>query len=210
MRFASATAQALLSVVLLGAWIAGCGSPSAANIQLRKQAQSLQSQIDQLNQQHALDLDTLAAAQRSHPTTQSLAPQQLEQLVTTHGLTFGKLTGGDNPDSTKDFDTQLLVYVAPIDADNIPIKPAGTFKIQAFDLGDPAKPLIGSWTFDWPHARQLFYSRFMSYTFAFPCPFDKPPAHGDLTIRVTFDDALTGREFVSQTEAKYRLQKSRP
>jgi hypothetical protein len=47
----------------------GCGSPSAANIELRKQQQKLQSQNDQLTQQHQLDLETLAACQRSHPTT---------------------------------------------------------------------------------------------------------------------------------------------
>jgi outer membrane murein-binding lipoprotein Lpp len=205
MRFASAISQTLVAMMAIAVLLTGCGTPSAANIQLRKQNQTLADKIDQLNQQHARDVDTLAACQSSHPTTQSLAPDRLEQLVTTHGLTFGKLTGGDNTDSTKNVDSQLEVYVAPIDADGTPIKAAGAFRVDAFDLSDPAHPLVGSWRFDWPRARQLFYARFLSYTYVLPCPFQKQPAHGGLTVRVTFDDALTGREFVAQTEAKYRL-----
>jgi len=185
--------------------LSGCGSPSAANILLRKQNQALSDQVSQLTAQHQRDVETLAACQRSHPTTASLPPERLDQLVTAHGLTVGKLTGGDNPDPTQSFDNQLKVYVVPIDSDGTPIKAAGSFKVEAFDLGDPAKPLVGTWSFDSAQADTFFYSRFMSYTYVLPCPFAKNPAHSDLTVRVTFDDALTGREFVGQAEAKVRL-----
>jgi len=195
--------------ITLGTLIAGCNSPSAVNIELRKQNQVLQDRVNQLTAQNQRELDALAACQRSHPTTAALAPDRLEQLVTTHGITLGKLTGGDNPDSTKSFDSQLQVYVVPIDVDGTPIKAAGTFKVQAFDLDDPTKPLVGSWDFDLDQTRKLFYSQLMLYTYVLDCPFPKSPAHGNLTIRVTFDDALTGREFVSQVQAKVRLATGR-
>jgi hypothetical protein len=189
----------------------GCsGSPSSANILLRKQNQLLSDQVEKLTAQHRRDVETLAACQRSHPTTASLSSDRLEQLFTTHGLTFGKLTGGDNPDSTKSFDSQLQVYIVPVDGDGTPIKAAGTFKVEAYDLDDPAKPLIGTWNFDLDQTRKLFYSQLMLYTYDLPCPFQKIPAHSGLTVRVTFDDALTGREFVGQIEAKVRPMQASP
>jgi len=199
------TLPTFLTFAVAGLFLTGCGSPSSANILLRKQNQTLRDQVDQLTAQHQRDVQTLAACQRSHPTTASLSPDRLEQLVTTHGINFGKLTGGGNPDSTQSVDTQLNIYVAPIDADGTPIKAAGTFKVEAFDLGEAAKPLIGTWNFDPTQADRFFYSRFLSYTYVLPCPFQKIPAHSDLTVRVTFDDLLTGREFVGQVDAKVRL-----
>jgi outer membrane murein-binding lipoprotein Lpp len=185
--------------------LSGCGSPSAANIELRKQNQTLQTQVDQLTAQHTRDVETLAACQRSHPTLPTLPPQILEKLVTTHGLTFGRLTGGDNPDPAATSDNQLKIYIVPIDGDGIPIKAAGAFKVEAFDLGDPTKPLIGTWNFDISQTDRLFYSQFALYTYVLPCAFVKLPAHTKLTVKVTFDDALTGREFVNQTETTVRV-----
>jgi hypothetical protein len=182
----------------------GCGSPSAANILLRKQNQELQTKVDSLSDQHQRDVATLAACERSHPTTAQLPPDRLEQLTTTHGLQFSHLTGGDNPDSTQGSDTELKVFVVPIDADGTPIKAAGTFKIEAFDLDDPAKPLIGTWKFDLDQTRASFYNRFSMYTYGLICPFQIVPRHANLTIKVTFDEALTGREFVDQVRATVR------
>jgi hypothetical protein len=193
----------ILCVLLL--CLTGCGSPSSANIELRKQNQSLKDNVDHLTAQHLRDVDALAACQRGHPTTATLSPDRLEQLTTTHGLSFGRLTGGDNPDPTQLLDTQLKVFIAPVDEDGVPIKAAGSFVVEAFDLGDPAKPLVGTWHFDLAQTRGLFFSRFAMYTYVLTCPWKSPPPHADLTVRVTFDDALTGREFVDQTRVKVRL-----
>jgi hypothetical protein len=185
---------------------AGCGAPSAANIQLRKQNQDLQAKIDSLTAQHQRDTATIAACQRGHPTVATLRPERLDQLFTTHDLAFGKLTGGDNPDSTQAADTEFKVYVAPVDEQGTPIKAAGTFKVEAFDLGDPKHPLLGTWTFDLKKSRELFFDRFAMYQYVLPCPFQTLPTHEDITFRVAFDDALTGREFVSQTEGKVKIR----
>lgn len=190
--------------------LSGCGSPSAANIELRKQNQTLQAQVDQLTAQHTRDVQTLAACERSHPTTLQLSPERLESLVTTHGISFGHLTGGDNPDATKAVDTELKVFVAPIDADGNPIKAAGTFKIEAYDLDDPKKPLIGTWNFDLKQTSASFYSQFSLYTYMLECPFQTKPTHPNLTIHVTFADELTGRQFEDQVRGTVRLATTQP
>jgi hypothetical protein len=200
----------VILAAMLATLISGCGSPSAANIELRKQKQALEEQVDQLKSQHQRDADALAACRRSHPTTSVLTPDRLDQLVTAHGLSIGLLTGGDNPDSTQPFDSQLKIYAVPIDRDSTPIKVAGGFKIEAFDLDDPARPVVGNWSFDLQQTRGLFYNRFSLYTYVLTCPFPKIPLHSDLTIRVTFDDALTGAEFVEQTQVKIRASSARP
>jgi hypothetical protein len=44
----------------------------------------------------------------------------------------------------------------------------------------------------------------MLYTYVLKCPFEQPPAHETLTIRVTFTDALTGRVFTAQREVQFK------
>jgi hypothetical protein len=196
--------------LLIGTCLTGCGSPSAANIELRKQNQTLQDRVDDLTAQHQRDVQTLAATERSRPTTQTLSPTRLESLVTTHGLSIGHLTGGDNPESISAADTELKVYVVPIDGEGTPIKAAGAFKIEAYDLDDPKKPLIGIWNFDLKQTRAAFYDKLALYTYVLECAFQTKPVHSNLTIHITFYDALTGREFVDQTQAKVRLVGGQP
>jgi outer membrane murein-binding lipoprotein Lpp len=190
--------------------LAGCGSPSAANIELRKQNQTLQAKVDDLTAQHQRDVQTLAAAERSRPTTAQLPPDRLDSLVTTHGLSFGHLTGGDNPGNVSAADTELKIFVVPVDAEGTAIKAAGTFTVQAFDLEDPKKPLIGTWNFNLQQTRASFYDKLALYTYALECPFQTKPTHANLTIHITFDDALTGRQFVDQVQAKVRLTAEQP
>ena len=40
--------------------------------------------------------------------------------------------------------------------------------------------------------------RGLMYTYVLPCSWQTPPAHGQLTLRVTFVDGLTGRSFTDQ------------
>ncbi len=182
--------------------VAGCGSPSAANTELRKQNQQLQARVDTLTGQHDRDAAAVKAVEASRPTVPTLAADRLERLVTTHGLEFGRLTGGDNPDTVVGPDTMLKVYVVPTDGQGTPIKAAGAFTVEAFDLDSPSHPLVGTWRFSLEQARDLFFDRFSLYTYVLPCPWQTVPAHPDLTVKVTFDDELTGGRFAGQTQVK--------
>src|ERR1700722_13731191 len=87
----------------------GCSSPSAANIELRKQNQQLGEQIDSLKRQHETDQATITGLQGGATTVPSLPQDRLDQLYTTHGLRFGRLTGGANLDSKKRGDEAIRV-----------------------------------------------------------------------------------------------------
>src|SRR3954469_16777996 len=71
----------------------GCSQPNTANIELRKKIDELQSQNEQLRRQHEADQATVAGL-KGATTVPSLAEDRLAQLFTTHGLKFGRLTGG--------------------------------------------------------------------------------------------------------------------
>ncbi len=179
----------------------GCKGPDAANIQLRKQNQELEATVQDLTAKQARDAAALRATEATRPSVPTLSAERLDRLFTTQGLEFGRLTGGDNPDTVTGPDTMLKVYVVPTDGEGTPIKAAGAFTVEAFDLDIPSHPLVGTWHFPLEKSRNLFFSRMELYTYALECPWQTVPLHPDLTVKVTFDDELTGRRFVKQTQA---------
>ena len=190
-----ATAALLSAGILLIA--GGCKSPDNANILLRKQNATLSAQVDSLNRRHDGDVASIEAMQRKGPTTMALPESRIEQLFTTHGLSFGLLTGGYNADNSDGPDDGIEIAVVPTDDQNTPIKAAGSFTVEAFDLAIPKDPLIGTWNFPLKETRELFYAHLSMYTYILKCPWQHPPRHGDLTVRVTFEDELTGRQFTA-------------
>ena len=73
-----------------------------------------------------------------------------------------------------------------------PIKAAGSFTVDAFDLAEQDNPQIGHWQFPVDRGQDNFYSMFTMYTYALPLPWQKLPKHKTITLRVTFRDELTG------------------
>jgi outer membrane murein-binding lipoprotein Lpp len=193
----------LLAALLLLATLAGCtGTPNQANIDLRKQIQQLQEQVSTLDQQHRADRAEIAAMRQSTPTQPSLPSARLERLFTTHGLKFGRLTAGYDSDRNRPGDEGVKVYVVPTDQDGQPLKAAGSFTIDLFDLAQTDAPHIGHWAFDVDQAKKNWYGAFLDYTYAFTLPWQQAPKHADLTARVTFTDELTQLPFNAQTTVK--------
>ena len=186
--------------------LSGCiGKPNQANIELRKQIQSREEQIHDLNQRHRNDQAIIRGLQQRVPTTNALPPERLAKLFTTHGLRFGRLTGGIDSDRSKPGDEGVKVYVVPTDADGQPLKAAGSFTIDLFDLDQSQSPHIGHWTFDVEQAKKNWYGAFLDYTYAFTLPWQQVPRHENLTVKVTFLDELTQLPFEAQTQIKVRL-----
>lgn len=169
------------------------GSPSAPNIALRKQNQQLTSERDQLLREHAADVATLKTYETKNAVTPGLPEARLARLFTAHDLSVGRLTGGHRP-ATAAFDDGFSVYVVPTDDDGDPIKSAGAFKIEAFQLQEPTHPLIGTWSFNLDQTRKLFYAHLSLYTYVLQCPWQIVPKHRQLTLHITFIDQLTGRQ----------------
>jgi len=188
----------LLLTLVLSALLIGCGSPNAANIQLRKENQDLRDRVAQLKRELAGRDATIRAFESRSTTVPTLPADRLAQLFTTHGLTIGRLTGEADLDAMHPGNEGLKVRVVPIDQYDQPIKAAGAFTVDAFDLAQPDHPQIGHWEFPAAKAQDYFQSFLMLYTYSLPCPWQTMPKHEQVTVRVKFEDTLTGRTFESQ------------
>jgi hypothetical protein len=189
---------------VLCAALTGCSTPSAANIELRKQNQDLQEQIEKLNRTHEADQATIKGLQDRTGTLPTLPQDRLDKLITVHDLKLERLTGGADLDRSKPGDEGIKVYATPTDDDGEPIKAAGSFVVEAFDLAAKT-PEVGKWTFDVATTRKTWVGLLLAHSFVLTCPWQQVPAHEELTIKVTFRDELTQREFHAQTVVKVKL-----
>ncbi len=178
------------------------GNPNQANVALRKQVQQLQSQVGALETEHDADQRALTAWQQRSPSIPTLPPDRLAKLFTVHGVIFGRLTGGTRLDVHKPYDDALKVYVTPTDGTAQPLKAAGAFVVEAFDLNGPQPLRVGHWDFSDEQVLQLWGGSFLENGFVLTCPFEKPPAHSELTVKVRFTDELTLAIFDAQTLVK--------
>lgn len=192
-RFRKCAANSIALVVLT---IVGCTSPSAANIKLRKQIQSMESEIAQLKRVHEADRATIEGLRAG--SNASAIPGQLDKLFTVHGLQIGRLTGVADLDRSKAGNEGFKVYVVPTDDSGQPIKAAGAFEVDAFDLSRAADNRLGHWEFSVEQARQLWYGDAFLYTYVLPCPWDALPVSDTVTLKIVFTDSLTGRRFPTQ------------
>ena len=194
-------------VLLAAALSSGCGSPNVASIKVRRENQELRTKVAELERREQAHLAQIRAMESKSTTVPSLPNERLDTLFTTHGLRLGRLTGGADLDPKQPGDEGLKIYVVPTDGQGQPIKAAGSFVIDAFDLakGDNAAR-IGHWEYPLDQAAKNWFGQAMLYTYVLSAPWQRQrPEHGDLTVRVTFTDALTGRTFTEQKVVKANL-----
>lgn len=178
--------------------LSGCflvKKPDKANIALRKQNQELQAKVDELQRERQGDVATIAALQEKSGSLPTLPRERLDRLFTTHDLKLERLTGGADLDPSKPGQEGLKIHVVPLDQTGDPIKAAGTFTIEAFDLTGAQPRKIGTWGFDVAAARQHWTSVLNRYNYVLPLPWQTPPTSPNLHIEVTFRDELTGARF---------------
>ena len=65
---------------------------------------------------------------------------------------------------------------------------------------------LGIWTFTPAELKKLWYENFGLRQFAVICPWTTPPAHDEITFKIKFVDALTGRTFEDQKAIKVHLK----
>jgi hypothetical protein len=118
------------------------------------------------------------------------------------------MTGGFNENPNQSADTEIKVFVVPIDQDGDPLKAAGTFHVDLFDLALQNNNRIGAWDFDLLAAKQSWYAQLFMYTYILKCPLQIAPAHPHLLLRVTFTDALTQRSFTVDRDVTVQLPAS--
>src|SRR5688572_21382972 len=93
----------------------GCGGPNQASIKVRKENQDLRHKVAELERREKGHLAQIRALASKATTVPSLPNERLDTLFTTHGLRFGRLTGGADLDPKQPGDDGLKIYVVPTD-----------------------------------------------------------------------------------------------
>ena len=201
------TILGVVVVVITTALMAGgCGSPNLASIKVRRENQDLRNKLAELQRREQAHLAQIRALEANATTVPSLSTERLNTLFTTHGLRFGRLTGGADLDPKSPGNDGLKIYVVPTDGHGQPIKAAGSFVVEAFDLAKGDNHRVGRWEYPLEQAAKNWFGQAMLYTYVLPAPWqEQRPEHDDITIRVTFTDALTGRTFIEQKVVKANL-----
>ncbi len=182
-------------VLVSASFLLGCAAPNKVNIALRKREQELSSKLDALERQHQADTQIIRGLRERTGTQQTLTPDRLEQLFTTHGLKLGRLSGGADLQPDQPGDEALKIHLVPTDETAQPLKAAGAFTIDAYDFSLGDKPRIGHWEFDLQQTRQAWRGALMDYTYVLTCPWQTPPRSSRVHVEITFLDALAQTPF---------------
>ncbi|MCE5279133.1 MAG: hypothetical protein LLG03_14025 [Planctomycetaceae bacterium] len=194
------------AIVVLAAAAVGCepAPPAAAT----SDANALAKQVSQLEAQNRKLKDDIAQQNKQIDTLQGLGgPSRLEKIYHVNSIELSRYTGGVDDDK-KPGDDAVDVFVAPLDQQRDKIKAAGSMTVEIYDLAQPAaENLVGRYAWNADELAKHWKSGLMAnfYRVRCPLPKDRPLKHADLTIRVTFTDFLTGKQFAAQSTAKATL-----
>lgn len=149
--------------------------------------------------------ETIAAQGTQIKTLQALGSRRLEKLFYVTSIKLGRYTGGVNLDG-KEGDDGIRVYLIPQDADGHTLKAAGHVRVQLFDLAAGEKGrLIATCEFAVETIGKKWAGGFLTKHYKFDCPWKSPPGHAEITVRASFTDYLTGKEFTAQKVCKVDL-----
>src|SRR4029453_13122991 len=97
------------------------------------------------------------------------------------------------------------VYLVPTDQRGDLLKAAGSFAIDAYDLSLPASEnQLGHWEVGAEEAGNNWFGNPVMYGYTFTFPWQRAPRSDRATVRVTFTDALTGRQFTAQKDVEVK------
>jgi outer membrane murein-binding lipoprotein Lpp len=189
----------LVASVLVGQLVGCASKPDAANIELRKKIQQLETDVAKLQKERTADLATMQQLRQSKggKIDSTLSQERLDALVTVHSIrVVDKATAQEDLDVALPGIEGFAVLFAPVDRDNDEFKSAGEATVQIFDLRQKDN-LIGEWKLSWFELNKTWVSGFFLEGYLIKRPWMKTPTPGELTVRVTFIESLTGRVFES-------------
>ena len=149
--------------------------------------------------------ETITAQGTQIETLQALGPKRLDKLFYVTSIKLGRYTGGVDLDG-KEGDDGIRVYLIPQDADGHTLKAAGNVRVQLFDLAAEEKDrMIATYTFTVETIGKNWAGGFLTKHYKFDCPWKTPPARAEITVRASFTDYLTGKDFTAQKLCKVDL-----
>ncbi|UCG15176.1 MAG: hypothetical protein JSV19_07740 [Phycisphaerales bacterium] len=152
---------------------------------------------------------TIDSLRRQVDELLDLGPGRLDHLFTIDRIELVRLTGGADYDG-RPGDDGVTVYVRPVDVQGDPIKAAGEIRVQLLDVTQQGQPReLGLYVINDPgKLRAAWHSGIMTDHYTVKCgwqPGVPLPASREVTVRVTFLDWLTGREFTAQEMVRVSL-----
>ncbi len=181
---------------------AGCNNDAALVRQLQQEADTLRRDRAECMQQLA-DRDAQIAVLRRRIDQQPLLQNiELDDLFVVDRIELVSRTGGADFDGQPG-DDGVVVYVRPLDRAGDVLKAAGQITVQLIDLTDPGRPRsLATYVYNDPdQLAELWYGGFLTDHYTLRCEF--PPQvepSRDVTVRVTFLEFLTGREFTASQQ----------
>ena len=192
---------------LLVAAVAGVGcAPPAGPEALRKELIEARREINRLEKVNKSLRSLAAERQEQVEKLQMLGPKRMEMLFHVERIELGRYTGGVDRDG-RPGDDSIRIFLRPIDQDGSVLKAAGEATVELYDLAAaPGEKLVGKRSWSVGELRKQWASGFISYHYSLECPWAAgPPAHDEITVRVTFVDYLTGKTFTAQKLCKIEL-----
>lgn len=199
------TTKPLLFCLLALWFLAGCNSQKQtiddSHAKCIREKQQLQKDKADIEQQNAQLKEQLAALQK-------FPPDRMAHLVKIETIEFGRFTRAydGNTEQDKDgYDDGVIVYLILKDKDGDVVKAAGSVEIELWDLTAvrhivteviPMSDLQSHW---------LSGPLTNHYKFQLPWLNESPPANRFLTLKLQFQEALTGRTFEEHRKIEIRL-----
>lgn len=201
----SSTRTYVLALSLLW-FIVGCNDQKQfiddSRAQLIQEKRRLQQDKAALEQANARLKEQIA-------TLQKFPSDRMDQFVKVEKIEFGKFTRAydGNPKQEKDgYDDGVIVYLILKDQYGDVIKAAGTVEIEIWDLA-AGKDIIGE-VIPMSDLQTYWLSGPLTnhYKFQLPWPQENPPTHRFLTLKLRFQEALTGKTFEEHQKIEVRVQ----
>ncbi len=200
--FRAVATAALLSPLVVAA---GCNNQQEMYA-LRDRLALTENRMERLQREKAEQRAELRKLREQVATLQDLGDVRLEKLYTVSAIRLGRHTGGVTLGDDRGVHDGVKVYLRPVDGRGDALKAAGSAVVELYDLAAPeAEKLIGRYEWSVEELSETWRSGFMAYHYGLECPWDQPPAHEDITVRVVFKEYLTGRTFTAQAVSKVRL-----
>jgi hypothetical protein len=192
-------------LVGLGTLLAAAGCrPPPTEADLRREVERLTRQLDQKNSELAAQQAAVQELNRKLAAAQGVSQTRLDTLFYPDQIVIDRLSGGYDDDG-RPGDDGVVVYVRPLDRVGDALKTAGSIRVQVFDLAEGEGRLIAECFVPAEQAGEIWYGKLLTYHFTVKCPWkSSPPAHDELTIRVTFENVMPPRVLTAQTVVRVK------
>lgn len=200
----SGTALRLLAG--LGAILVAAGCETGTRADRDRELATLKTQLREKDNELAAQQVTLQELQNQLTVARGLTDEDLQRIFYPERLVIDKLTGGADYDG-RPGDDGVTVYVRPVDRDGDVIKVAGDIRVQLYDLANPpGQNFIGEYFITADQVGKLWHGKLLTNHYTIKCPWpNEPPAHPEITVRVTFVDYLTKRVLSAQSTCTVSL-----